>query len=146
MQNTKRNIQRSMHIDTWAADISVRGRAGYDLALMRKLVRQKILPFSPCVVSWSGTDLRARPVGRTVGAGARGPAPRPLRRKDPPDQPKAGSVHGGDRRHERLAFSRSAWYHAKQWVSGISAVGSAGGLGETARTVPQLHIGVLRSW
>ena len=31
-------------------------------------------------------------------------------------------------------------------ISGFGAVGSVPALGETARAVPQLHIGVLRSW
>ena len=34
----------------------------------------------------------------------------------------------------------------KKFITGCSAVGSALALGETARAVPQFHIGVLRSW
>ena len=87
--------------------------------------------------------------GPLAGQSVRVPAGRrhgPCEEKTRRISPKPDLSHGGDRRHERLAFSRSAWYHAKQWVSGISAVGSARGLGETARAGSQFHIGVLRSW
>ena len=35
---------------------------------------------------------------------------------------------------------------SENFITGCSAVGSALALGETARAVPQFHIGVLRSW